>query len=201
MRTGKLTKIFLLICVAVLVSPIMLVSQNAEVSVSSKTIDNTDAQTAIKELSKSLKAATTDAEKKDIYPLLGALQEQLGLYPEAQASYNSAAALTGLDNTEGQYFLLGAVRCALSHGDSASADFLLSTQIEQPLTVEISAKKKLYALWSWLAKSENQNDIQAIIPVLKTYATEKDMVSVQPVILLTLYKLTNEEEWSNLLNN
>jgi hypothetical protein len=200
MSKGKKKYIYLLVCIVVFLSPSFLISQNAEVPEYIQTIANSDAQTAIEKLSNSLKTATTAAEKKDIYSLLATLQEQLGLYPEAQASYNSAAALVGIDKIDGQYLMLGAVRCALSCGDSASADFLLSTQIEQPLSVEISAKKKLYALWSWLTKSENHDDIQSIIPVLKTYAVEKDMISVQPVILLTLYELTNGKEWSDFLN-
>lgn len=164
-----------------------------------KEFSDLNVQAFMNELTARLKTVKTIKEKKDIYAVLGSLQEQMGLYPEAQASYNAAAALWGMNETEGQELMLGAVRCALSCGDTSSADFLLSTQFDQLLSTEIGAEKKLYALWSWLAKSENHSDIESVIPVLQTYATAQEMLSVQPVVLLTLYEITDDTRWGDML--
>lgn len=172
---------------------------NMQTDTTKNIVSQNDAQEAIEKLKASLKNVLTDTEKQDIYVTMASLQEQLGLFPEAQNSYNAAAALLGMSTVSGQTFMLDAIRCALSFGDIASADFLLSTQFEQPQSTEISAQKKLYALWSWLSKSENKDDIQSVYPVLETYAVDDSMVSVQPVVLLTLFELTDQNKWHDTL--
>ncbi|OJF77018.1 MAG: hypothetical protein BKP49_03945 [Treponema sp. CETP13] len=171
----------------------------AQTEVSKNALRDGNVQKAIETLEQSVLTAKEDAEKKDLYAVLASLQEQIGMFPEAQVSFNAAAALAQKGTEERQYRMLDAVRCALSCGDISSADFFLSTQLDKPLTDEISAKKKLYALWSWLVKSENKKDISSIVAVLKTYATLDEMNSVKPVIMLSLYEITNEVEWKNSL--
>ncbi|MFI3257576.1 MAG: hypothetical protein R3Y36_04690 [Spirochaetales bacterium] len=133
--------------------------------------------------------------------ILAPLQEQLGDYKGANLSYSTAASLAGVQTVTGQRLLLGTVRCALSVGDVSEADFLLSTAFPFASEPTVTALIKLYAVWSWIIKAENEDELAGPISVLQSYVTLSDMQSVKPSLLLTLYHLTDDEKWAEQLKN
>lgn len=153
----------------------------------------------IEELSKTVKSGTSSQEKLKAAEMLAPLQEQTGLYADASATYGTAASLAGVQNARGQRLLLGSVRCALSCADVSAADFLLSTAFSPPADAEIRASAKLYALWSWIIKAQNEKELEGPVSVLKSYASAADMADLKPVILLTLHHITGEKKWAEAL--
>ncbi|MCR4940558.1 MAG: hypothetical protein K5930_10705, partial [Treponemataceae bacterium] len=134
------------------------------------------------------------------------LQEQLGLYQEAQTNYSIAANLSAsIKSSSGQsavadeVLLLGAVRCALSCGDTPSADYILSTAFSSPLSSETQAYKILYAVWSWLCKSEDGEVPAQPVAVLKQSVQLSSMQVVKPAMLLTLWYVTGDASYSSQL--
>ena len=155
----------------------------------------------IEELSKTVKSGAPAQERLKAAEELAPLQEQTGLYAEAAATYGTAASLAGVQSVRGQRLLLGSVRCALSCADVSAADFLLSTSFSPPADAEIRASAKLYALWSWIIKAQNEKELEGPVSVLKSYAASADMASLKPVILLTLHHITEEKKWAEALKN
>ncbi len=141
----------------------------------------------------------TNSEKLQASGIVASLQEQFGEYTDASFYYTNAATLVGTHTEQGQEFLLGAVRCALMTGDVSRADFLLSTAFPSDADDEIKASVKVYAVWSWIIKAETDEELKGPISVLQSYVTAKNMVSVKPSILITLFYLTDEKKWSDQL--
>lgn len=186
--------IFIALSFIIMPVPLFAQSSATEIALNAGTIES-----AIVELDKIAKSGDTIAEKLEASQLLAPLQEQMGMYSDARSSYTNGASLAGVQTVQGQKLLLGAVRCALSVGDVATADFLLSTSFSSATDISIKALSKLYALWSWIIKAENEEELTGPISVLKSYVTLNDMESVKPSLLLTLHHLTNDKAWSEQL--
>lgn len=153
----------------------------------------------MEELSKTVKSSAPADRRLKAAQMLAHLQEEAGLYAEASATYGTAASLAGVQSARGQRFLLGSVRCALCSADVSAADFLLSTAFSSPADAEIRASAKLYALWSWIIKAQNEKELEGPVSILKSYAAAQDMESLKPAILLTLYHITGEKKWAEAL--
>lgn len=188
--------VVIIIAVNMLSAPTHLFAQ----STASETTLNADTiESAINELEKKVNSATTTQERLEASELLAPLQEQMGMYAEAGRSYTYGASLAGVQTLRGQTLLLGSVRCALSVGDIATADFLLSTTFGFATDETIRATTKLYAIWSWIIKAETEAELAGPISVIKSYIPQSDMIRVKPALLLTLYHLTNEKAWGEQL--
>jgi len=150
--------------------------------------------------------ASGSKEKLDILTLLAPLQEHLGLYQDAQMNYSIAANLSasikassGEGTAADEALLLGAVRCALSCGDTPSADYILSTAFSSPVSQETQAYKILYAVWSWLCKSEDDVIPAQPVAVLKQSIQLSTMKVVKPAMLLTLWYVTGDGTYATQL--
>ena len=166
-------------------------------------IVETSATETVQALKDKYASASSTKEKLEILTLLAPLQEQLGLYQEAQTNYSIAANLSasirassGESAIADENLLLGAVRCALSCGDTPSADYILSTAFSSPVSTETQAYKILYAVWSWLCKSEDGIAPAQPIAVLKQSVQQSSMKIVKPVMLLTLWYVTGDNTYS-----
>ncbi len=155
--------------------------------------------TTVSELKNIVQNGKSNNEKYDAALLLAQIQEQFGEYTEASLYYTTASSLIGTQSAKGQDLLLGAVRCALLIGDVSRADFLLSTALTSITDASAKARANLYAVWSWIIKSETTDELQGPIAVLKSYLSLESMESVHPALLLTLYHLTDENSWSEQL--
>lgn len=169
-------------------------------------IVETSASDTVKALKESYSKASGTKEKLDILMLLAPLQEQLGLYQDAQTNYSIAANLSanlkaaaGQGAVADEKLLLSAVRCALSCGDTPSADYILSTAFNAPVSSETQAYKQLYAVWSWLCKSDDGAVPAQPVAVLRQSVQLSSMQVVKPVMLLTLWYVTGDETYSSQL--
>ena len=168
---------------------------------------NTDVNETIAKLKQALKTEKSNSEKMKIYAFMASLQDQLGLYQDAKNNYSLAANYSAsVNKTAGSSaavessYLLGAVRCALSTGDTVSADYILSTAfLSSGIDAETQSYVKLYAVWSWLCKISSESELAAPVSVLKQYLTVLPSQSVKPAVLITLWYLTGDNTYADTL--
>ncbi len=150
--------------------------------------------------------APSATQKTHLLAFLASLLEQTGQYQEARHQYSLAAnASATVNNAAGRgavaapEYLLGAVRCALATGDTATADYVLSTAFFDIQNPDVIAQVKLYAVWSWLCKVETEAEIQQPVSALKSFLSLSSMKSVKPSVLLTLWYITGSAEYAGML--
>lgn len=160
------------------------------------------------ELKKTAQTATSSEQKVTAYSQLASLQEQLGFYTDAKNSWSLAANYSaavkvsqGNASSAAEAPLLGAIRCALSTGDTASADYIMSTAFLQEVSAETQAYVKLYAVWSWLCKVETQEELAQPVAVLQNALQQSSMQTVKPVVLLTLWYLTGDDTYATQIHD
>lgn len=160
---------------------------------------------AIEYLNSQIGTITVPAEKRAAYAFLASVQENIARYSDAQKSYAAAASIAG-GNAEGmpkkssERLVLDAIRCALSEGDWENAENYLNSAVRNSKNPEIQAQIKLYEQWSALCKAESQNDLIEPVAMLKAYLQIPSLEPVKRQILLTLWFLTGEKEYSASLS-
>ena len=177
-------------------------------------IDAASKKTALSDsisyLQKNAPTVTASAEKRAVYAFLAAILEQQGQYAEAQKTYAQAASIqgsatssvAGVPNKNSEELVIDAIRCALCSGDYTSAGTYLNSAVRNSKDEKILAFVKLYDQWGSLCKAKNEGETKESIAMLKTYATLDSMKPVRPQILLTLWHLTGEAQFSeNLKKN
>lgn len=157
---------------------------------------------SISYLNSKLSSLTVPSEKRAIYVFLASLQEQQGLYDQAQKNYATAAGISakdaeGMPSKSNEQLVIDAVRCALCAGDFQTADSYLSSSVKNSKNSEISSYYKLYSQWSSLCRAESSDDLVEPVELLKAYATIPSMKNLQPVILLTLWYITGDGSYSS----
>lgn len=144
------------------------------------------------------------SDKRSLYAFLASIQESLSKYSEASKTFAKACAIGG-GNADGfskktnEELVLDAVRCALCAGDWETANSYLNSSVRNSKNPEILAKIKLYEQWAVLCKAETPEDIDEPIAMLDAYKNLDSMKSVKPSILLTLWHLTGNAEYSSAL--
>ena len=165
---------------------------------------------SISYLRKNAPMVTASAEKRAVYAFLAAILEQQGQYAEAQKNYVQAASIqgsadsvvAGVPNKNSEQLVIDAVRCSLSAGDYASAESYLNSAVRNTKDETVRAYVKLYEQWSALCKAKNESETKESIALLRTYATLDSMKVVRASVLLTLWHLTGESQFSeNLKKN
>lgn len=155
-------------------------------------------------LKKTVPALTAASDKRSGYIFLGSVQEQTGNYSEAIKSYVQAASIAagdaaGMPKKSSEQLVIDAVRCALSSGDWATAQNYLNSAVRNSTDVTIVSYVKLYEQWSVLCRAQKIADTTEAVAMLKTYATLDSMKSVHPQLLLTLWHITGESSYSEML--
>ncbi len=159
---------------------------------------------SVEYLKKIIPSLSVPSEKRAAYAFLGSVQEQLGLYTDAESSFVSAAAIAagdaaGMPKKSSEQLVLDAVRCALSAGDSETADSYLNSAVRSSSDETIVAYVKLYEQWSALCRAQKESDIAEPVALLKTYASLPSMSAVCPAVLLTLWHLTGDDSYAQRL--
>lgn len=171
-------------------------------------LESLDTEEGIQKLQTALKGKNnlTLEEQLDIYVFLANLQEQTGKYQDAQKNYSIASNLSASLNASKTgspiadfNLLLAAVRCALSCGDTSSADFILSTAFISCSDVKIISYVKLYAVWSWLCKADDSTEVLQPLAVLDSVLQDSSAVSIHPQSLLTLWYVTGNDAYAEKL--
>jgi len=144
---------------------------------------------------------TVLSEKRSLYIFLGNMQEQLAYYDDAKKSYASAAGIAaanaeGMQKKSNEQLVLDAVRCALCQGDYETAHAYLNSSIRNSKDNLILAYTKLYAQWAALCSVESKEDLAEPVEILKAYSKVDSMKELRPAILLTLWYVTGESQYS-----
>lgn len=169
-----------------------------------QTIVNTAAEKelaqALEYLENQIAAVQKVQDKRELIIVTASLQESSGFYELASKNYEKAAGMQAAEGSEtSASLLLKAVRCSLSYGDFQRADSYLTTVSRTSVSAELSAKIKLYAVWSWLSKVSDEESLHEPIVILSSYVGLKTMESVQSSVLLTLWYLTGDASYSTKL--
>ena len=144
---------------------------------------------------------TVLSEKRSLYIFLGNMQEQLAYYDDAKKSYASAAGIAaanaeGMQKKSDEQLVLDAVRCALCQGDYETAHAYLNSSIRNSKDNLIQAYTKLYTQWAALCSVESKEDLAEPVEILKAYSKVDSMKELRPAILLTLWYVTGENQYS-----
>lgn len=161
---------------------------------------------AVSYLKKTSESIKTPSEKRAVLAILAGTEEQMGNYDDAQKHYAAAAgiqgsaqALSGVPNKTSEQLVLDAVRCALCTGDYATAQSYLGSSVRNSKDETVLSYVKLYEQWAALCKAGPDGNVDEPVAILKAYAPLDSMKSVRPQILLTLWHLTGESEYSEKL--
>lgn len=164
-----------------------------------KTLKDFEPEEAAEKLSVAAKDSKVKTDSRLLYTLAAQIYEEIGFYNEAQKLYSVAASVDLAATTENASLSLNAVRCALSRGDYLTADILLNSVPKGNLSEDEMARGKLYGVWQWFCKIETVDDIHEPLVILKSYVDLPSMKSVKPQVLLTLWHITGEIEYSDKL--
>ncbi len=161
---------------------------------------------SIEYLKKNISEAASPSDTRSLLYFTGQLQEQLGLYTDASASYAKAAGIaaqdaTGMPKVTSEQLVLCAVRASLCAGNWETASSYLDSEVRNSKNENIIALTKLYSVWSELcrASSDDGQGISDSVELLKAYSTMQSMKSVRPQVLLTLFHLTEDSSYADTL--
>ena len=182
----------------------LLAAQNSAKETVKKALDASSAGESVDYLKKQIPQAKDAAQKRALLAFLGGLQEQLGAYKDASASYAQAAGISapnieGMPQKTNPQLVLDAVRCSLCSGDSATADSYLNSAVRNSQDETIQAYIKLYEVWSRLCQIESNSQLDESVTLLKAYTDFPSMKAVAPSVLLTLWYVTGQESWGKKL--
>lgn len=149
-----------------------------------------------------IEKTTVLSEKRSLYIFLGNMQEQLAYYDEAKKSYASAAGIAaanaeGMQKKSNEQLVLDAVRCALCQGDYKTAHAYLNSSIRNSKDNLVQSYTKLYTQWAALCSVESKEDLAEPVEILKAYSKVDSMKELRPTILLTLWYVTGEKQYSS----
>ena len=149
-----------------------------------------------------IEKTTVLSEKRSLYIFLGNMQEQLAYYDEAKKSYASAAGIAaanaeGMQKKSNEQLVLDAVRCALCQGDYETAHAYLNSSIRNSKDNLVQSYTKLYTQWAALCSVESKEDLAEPVEILKAYSKVDSMKELRPTILLTLWYVTGEKQYSS----
>ena len=169
--------------------------------ISSEAIKQGSVQEAIEYLKKQIPNSATNADKRSLLFFTGTIQEQLGQYEDASYSYAQAAGIAagdaeGMQKVSSEQLVLDAVRTSLCAGDYETADRYLNSAVRSSKDEKILAYINLYAQWSALCKAQSIDETKDAVSLLKAYATMDSMRPVEPAVLLTLWYITGDDEYS-----
>ncbi len=195
------TSVFLSILSIFFLSNVNAASSKNAKGLVQESLQKSSVNESIKYIENNLSSLTAPAEKRSAYAFLGSVQEQMGLFSQAEKSYAAAAAISAADADEmpkksSEQLVIDAVRCALSLGDYNSAESYLKSAVKDSKNEKIIAYVKLYTLWAKLCRAESEDDILPVVEALKAFVGLDCMKDVEPSVLLTLYHLTGEKSYS-----
>lgn len=164
-----------------------------------------DVQQSLSYLTSHIVLASSEKERRSILYYTGTLQEQLGYYADAAVSYADAAAIDeedakGMPKATNEQLYLYAARASLGAGDFVSADkYLDALPVIYSKDSSIIAQKRLYSAWSSLCKAEDFHEAKGVIANLNSFSEDSSMRCVRPTVLFTLWYLTEENTYADIL--
>ena len=198
----KLSGFFLGFTLFFAASPLFALSSAQDIkaqAMQKKTVDE-----SISYIHSSINNAASDADKRALYYFVGTLEELSGLYEEASSSYAKAAGIAasdakGMPKVTTEQIVIDAVRCSLNCGDYSTAESYLNSSVRSSKNPEILAHVNLYSVWADLCRAKNVAETSGSVATLKVYAESESMKSVRPAVLLTLWYITGQGQYSDSL--
>ncbi len=164
-----------------------------------------DAKKNLAYLESHISLSKNDRERRSILYYTAMLEEQMGYFSKAAAYYAEAAAINepdadGMPAASNAELYIYAARASLGAGDFEKADTYLDAK---PLTSSrdkiIIAQKRLYSAWSLLCKAKDYASAEAGIATLKIFTDDHSMEPVRKTVLFTLWYVTREEIWADII--
>lgn len=172
--------------------------------ISEDAIKKENSQEAIEYIYSVINKVSTPSDKRSLYIFLGNLQESLSIYTDAKNSFVLAASIaagdaSGMPRRSSEKLVIDAVRCALCGGEGEEALQYLNSSVRNSKNEEIQAYIKLYEQWAVLCQAENENDLKEPVSMLEAYLNIDSMRYVRNSILFTLWYITGEDSFANIL--
>ncbi len=160
---------------------------------------------SLKYLTSHIHLAKNDSEKRSILYYTATLQETLGQFVAAAASYASAAAIDA-DNAQGMpaasnaELYLFAARSSLEACDFQSADsYLDAPPVNSSTDAALIARKRLLSAWSALCKAADYREAKGVVANLEEFVQDDQLADIRCEVLFTLWYVTEEQKWKDLL--
>lgn len=161
-------------------------------------------QDAVQYVSGKVDSIADPSEKRAALYFLATLQDQAAMYSKASLSYAKAAGIAAGDaknmpKVSSEELVLCAVRSALNAGEHDNAESYLNSAVRSSKNPEVIAKVNLYSVWVSLCRAQDIEATKDSITLLKAYVSMGLMEPVMPSVLLTLWYLTDEKEYADIL--
>lgn len=161
-------------------------------------------QSAILYIKSMTDSTATPADRRSLLYFLGKLEESMGLYSDASRSYASACAIAagdaeGMPKVSSEQLVLCAVRTSLCAGEFDNADSYLNSAVRSSKDATVLAYINLYAAWSQLCRAQDASQTDDTLALLRAYVGMDSMKAVRPCVLFTLWYLTDDVSYSDLL--
>ncbi len=160
---------------------------------------------SLKYLTSHIHLAKNDSEKRSILYYTASLQETLGQFVAAAATYASAAAIDaddaqGMPAASNAELYLYAARSSLEACDFQSADsYLDASPINSSTDLALIARKRLLSAWSALCKAGDYEEARGVVANLEGFVQNDQLVDIRCEVLFTLWYVTEDEKWKELL--
>lgn len=141
---------------------------------------------------------TNLASDKEALSCLGAsLYKLAGNFSKASLWYEKASQYA--EECNAVSYILASSQCALTEGNTTKADTLLKSISKKNLTQLQKNYVKVYALWSWIYKTEEIEDLYEPLVILESYTSVESMKELHPSLLLLLFSLTKKTAYKDVL--
>lgn len=197
----------ILFVLVILILPFMLFSQQ-EKYISSTVVkkifqqaeEKSDVEEVIRFLDSTITKTVNQNDKQCLQVFLAHLYEDTGMYAEAQKLYVQASVLEVASPLfSKEELLLYAARCALSCGETESAESVIRIVLKTAKDKDVVAMAKLYIQWAQFCKIETVEELYEPKVVLDSYLKIDSMKSIHPLILFTLWYVTGDVSYSDEL--
>lgn len=197
------------LCTVSLVLPLAAASadegEKSALTLRANALQKESVRESLKYLTSHIQLAKNDAEKRSILFYTATLQETLGQFVAAAATYAQAAAINA-DNAQGMpaasnaELYLYAARSSLEACDFQSADsYLDASPVNSSTDKTLIARKRLLSAWSALCKAGDYREAKGVVANLKEFAGDGQLADIRCEVLFTLWYVTEDEQWRSLL--
>ena len=158
-------------------------------------------ESAIAYIQSVLPTVKEKSDQIELFTFLGRLQQQAAMYKEAYESYSAAIALdTTIPNAGVR---LDAALCSMALGEIETAesvlDTILAAESKDAEYIAAANRAKIYAVWCGALKVQNLGQLERPVTLLQSFLQDEKMAAQRPTLLLSLWWLTGQVEYAEIL--
>ena len=196
---AKLAILLLGFSICFFTKPANAFAQNS--SIIEKAAKTPSVESAISYIQSALPSVKEKAEQIELFIFLGRLQQQSAMYKEAYESYSAAIALdTTVPNAQVR---LDAALCSMALGEIETAesvlDTILAAESKDAEYIEATNRAKIYAVWCGALKVQSFNQLERPVTLFQSFLQDEKMAMQRPCLLLSLWWLTGQVEYAEIL--